>query len=303
MQENEPQPKDEFRKLREELVRLRLKHDESTDKDIRAVLQLRIAQILEEIPPELAAKPLTPKQEEAAKIEIEIEESPTDPPTPAQLAEADKLVIQARVEKMRGNAAKSTEFLKQAAAAAPGSKAVLEALGDNLVERKQFKAAMNAYQKAFRLDPKNVGVEEKLANVALTMGSLGSLDDQMRRNLSDSPFLTEADAYARLPAAVFLSALVPGVGHLVLGKTSQGLTILAGWVISLIWFLSHWFDFVKLISLTSGGREKPNMLVLMPLLLMVGIYIGTLNSLKGRKDVVRKVPAVHPKPPVDLPFD
>lgn len=280
---------------------MRLKHDESRDKDIRAVLQLRIAQILEELPPELAAKPLVPKKEEVA--EIEVQEEPAEPPTPAQLAEADKLVIQARVEKMRGNAAKSTEYLKQAAAAAPGSKAVLEALGDDLAERKQFKAAMNAYQRAFRLDPKNVGVEEKLANVALTMGSLGSLEDQMRRNLSDSPFLTEADAYARLPAAVFLSALVPGVGHLVLGRTSQGLMILAGWVASLIWFLSHWFDFVKLISLTSGGREKPNLVVMAPLLLMVGIYIGTLNSLKSRKDVVRKVPAAHPKPPVDLPFD
>jgi len=301
MQEKETKPIDKTRQLKEELVRLRLKLQESTDRDIRSVLQLRIDQILGELPPETVAQAVT-VQEEVPEV-LQEPEAGVEPPTPAQLEEADRLIRQSRVEKMRGNAAKATECLKQAAEAAPGSVAVLEALGDDLQERKQIKNAMAVYKKAFLLDPKNVGVEEKLARMALVMSSLGSVEDQMRRNLSDSPFLNESDAVARLPAATFLSALVPGVGHLVLGKTTQGFTILVAWILSLVWFLAHWFDFVKLLSMASNGREKPNMVVIVPLFLMAAIYLGTLNSLKGMRGTVHKKHVDHPRPPVDLPFD
>lgn len=301
MQDPEPSSPEAIRKLREELVRLRLKYQQSTDRDIRSVLQLRITQIEEQLPPEALQEPTEPLETEPA---LEEPEADLPPATREQLEEADKFVRQARVEKMRGNPAKSTELLKQAAAAAPGSASVLEALGDDLAERKQLKAAMDAYRRAFKLDASNVGVEEKLANIALTMGSMGSIEDQMRRNLSDSPFLNEADAVARMPAAVMLSALLPGTGHIVLGRAGQGFAILGAWVISLIWMLSHWFDLVKLISLSSGGREKPDMIVLAPLLLMAVIYVSTLGSLKGMSGQVgRRKPIDRPRPPVDLPFD
>lgn len=308
-----PEPAtDEQAKLRQELTRLRLKHKESTDRDIRTVLQMRIEQIEAQLPPDARAD--VPLSSNAANAAIgpgganpiasaalieNLEDVP--PPTPKQLQEADALIRQARVEKMRNNSQKATDLLKQAAAAAPGAPSVLEALGDDLMERKQIKAAKDAYQKAFRLNPKNVGVEEKLAKAALTMGTMGSLEEQMRNHLGSG---LDSEAMARLPYAALLSAILPGAGHVVLGKNGAGVPIIVAWLACVVWFLTHWFDFVKWLSVFKGGHEHPNAVVFVPLVLMAIIYVSTLGNLKGLggKGVKRK-DVVHPKPPVDLPFD
>lgn len=310
-----PEPAtDEQAKLRQELTRLRLKHKESTDRDIRTVLQMRIDQIEAQLPPDargdipapkpganapVGGTPAASNSIAAAEIVENVEDLP--PPTPQQLQEADALIRQARVEKMRNNSQKATDLLKQAVAAAPSAPSVLEALGDDLMERKQVKAAKDAYQKAFKLNPKNVGVEEKLASAALTIGTLGSLEDQMRNHLGSG---LDSEAMARIPYAALLSAILPGSGHIVLGKNGTGIPILVAWLVSVIWFLTHWFDFVKWLSVLKGGHEQPNAIVFVPLVLMAVIYVSTLGSLKGLggKGVKRK-DVVHPKPPVDLPFD
>ncbi len=283
-------PENDDKTLKAELARLRVKRSETKDKDIRAALEVRIQQLEEQI---------RPAEKAAAEEEIEI---PVEPPTPVQLAEAEKLVREARVEKMRGNTRGAGDLLKKASEVAPGAPAVLEVLADDLVERKQYEQAKKVYKQAWKLDPKNVGMERKFAMIVAQMDSMGSLEDQLRMNLSDSPF-SESAARASLGAATMYSVLLPGLGHLVLGR-KVGFAILGAWVICGIWVFLMYKDLAQLMTMaTGGGRGTPNVVVMLPVMIMAGIYLGTLASLKSAtKKVVRKN-VERPKPPVDLPFE
>ncbi|MEZ0324924.1 MAG: tetratricopeptide repeat protein [Fimbriimonas sp.] len=283
------EPESDEKALKAELARLRVKRSETKDKDIRAALDVRIGQIEAEIRP--IEKP--PEEEE---IEI-----PTEPPTAQQLAQAEQLVREARVEKIRGNTRGATDLLKKASEVAPGAPAVLEVLGDDLVERKQLDQAKKAYKQAWKLDPKNVGLERKYATVVVQMDAMGSIDDQLRMNLSDSPF-SEAEARASSTAAIFLSALLPGLGHVVLGR-QVGFLILGAWVLCGIWLTVMRKDLAGLLAFATGGHTSPNLAVLLPVMLMAGIYLGTLASLKSAKKAHKRKPPDRPQPPVDLPFE
>lgn len=295
----------EGKKVLEELARLRVKLKNTTDRDIRAVLQMRIDQIEKELTPEqLKAEASRASLGIVGPIEEEEpDEPPAEPATPQQLQEADRLIGQARVEKMRGNAAKANELLQQAAKVAPGAPTVLESLGDSYMERKQIKAAIRTYRSALRLAPKNVGLEDKLAMAALGMASLGSFDDQMRMASIDSPFLTKGDAVARLPYAILLSAMIPGAGHMVLGQTAKGAAILATWVACLFWLFLKQKDVVEVTGMLMGKGTHGNLMVMAPVFIMFVTYLGCLASLKGMKDSASHNPIARPQPPVNLPFD
>lgn len=292
--------KDPLDALRAELERLRQKRDDTNDPDIVSALDLRIGQIVAELPTEAAPVPEAPVEEEAPE-----EEAPPAPPTPKETEEAEALVRQARVEKMRNNHQASTDFLRKAADIAPGSPTVLEALGDDLAERKKLPEARDVYKKAVALAPKNVGLERKYGSVVLAIEMTGSLDDQMRRNLSDSAFLTSEDKVASLPVAIILSAVFPGLGHVILGQTAKGAAIMASWFLSGIWLFSMSEDVKKFLAFAAGGggRGTPNLVILLPVLLMAVIYVATLSTFKAAsRDATRKTPE-RPKPPVDLPFE
>lgn len=292
--------KDPLDALRAELGRLRQKRTETTDSDIASVLDLRIGQIEAELPAPAKSEEAAPPVEETP----EEEEAPPPPPTPEEAMEAEGFVRQARVEKMRNNRQAATDFLKKAAAVAPGSPAVLEALGDDLAERKKMIEARDTYKRAVALDKKNVGLERKYGEAVLAVDMAGSLDDQMRLHLSDSAFLTSQDKVASLPVAIMCSAVFPGLGHLILGQTARGAWIMGAWVLFGTWLLSMFGDVAKLLAFgMGGGREQPNLVVLLPILAMAVIYVATIASFKtvGR-DSTRK-PTERPKPPVDLPFE
>ncbi|CAN5661808.1 hypothetical protein BH11ARM2_BH11ARM2_16850 [soil metagenome] len=275
---------------RAELTRLKVKRREIQDADIRAALDVRIKALEEQvatIPTAPVAQPVAPVRE----------------PTPKEKEEADRLIALARLERNRGNKPKATDLMKQAADLAPGSAAVLEALGDDLAERKQWKEAKEAYAKAHAVEPKNVGIERKLAQAALRGVGMGSIEDQLRAGLSDSTFLNESDAVAGRTAAIAMSAFLPGLGHIILGKTATGAGILTTWAILGIWLTLERKDLAGLIEMaTGGGQHTPNLLVLVPLFAMAILWIGTLNSLKGRNTVARSK-VDRPVPPVDMPFE
>jgi TM2 domain-containing membrane protein YozV len=289
--------------LRAERDRLRQKRAETTDPDIAAALDMRIAQIDAEVP-DLPVAPAdsapTPMAEPAPEADAD---APPAPPTPEQAERAEQLVRQARVEKMRNNRQAATDFLRQAAEVAPGSATVLEALGDDLAERRKMLEARDIYRKAVALAPKNVGLERKYGSAVLAVEMEGSLDDQMRRNLSDAPLLTSEDKIASLPVAIMLSAVIPGSGHLVLGQTGRGARILAAWFLFGIWLLSMFGDLARLFAFAGGAPEHPNLMVLVPLLAMSIIYVATLASLKSIAQNATRKPPERPKPPVDLPFE
>ncbi|CAN5414599.1 hypothetical protein BH11ARM1_BH11ARM1_04420 [soil metagenome] len=283
--EKGPDPNDP-KVMKAELVRLRIKLSETEDVDIRTALKERITQ--------LEAKMPAPEAEAVAA-------PPPPPPTPAQAAEAEQLVRQARVEKMRNNTRGATDLLKKASEIAPGSPAVLEVLGDDYLERRQIAQAKDAYQRASQLDPKNVGLERKYATLVAQTAMMGSLDDQMRASLSDSPFINSSDARASGTAAVMLSAIFPGLGHIVLGRQS-GFAILGAWIVCLVWVILLRED-VKALVAYRPENGTPNMVVMVPLLIMALIYFSTLASLKSAQRSHTRKPISHPQPPVDKNFE
>lgn len=283
------------KKLRAELGRLKTKRAGVRDKDLLSVLDLRINQIEAELPP----APTGPVKPE----EPVIDETLPEKPTPQAAMEADNLIRQARVEKMRKNINGATDALRKAAEIAPGSPVVLEALGDDLVERKRMGEARVAYMKATRLDPKNVALEKKYALLVLQMEAAGSLDDQMRANLGGDLLLSSDDRMASLPVAIIMTLIFPGAGHLILGLNNIGFTLLGIWAGCSIWLLTMTKDLYRLIAFASGGHQMANLTVLAPLAILSALYIGALASLKGLAKPVLRVKVPHPVPPVNMAFE
>lgn len=229
--------------------------------------------------------------------EIDLPENP-EPPTPEELAAAERLVQQARVEKMRSNSSEVRRLLEQAVRTAPGSPAVLEMLGDDYAERRQPGRALAYYRRAAKIDPKNVNLERKVAMSALGLNAASS-EAQISQvgGLDDS-----AIPMASRKAATLLSLFLPGLGHIVLGQKKKGIPILVAWCLLLAWVILMGGDIAKLGAMITGGRSQPNLLVLVPMFLMVAVFIGTLASLKGSEETVF-IPADRPSPPVNLPFE
>ena len=217
-----------------------------------------------------------------------------EPPTPEQQETADRLIQQARVEKIRGNKAEVQRLLEQAASTAPGSAIVLEMVGDDYAERKQLAKAAAYYRRAAKIDPKNVNIERKLALAAL---GVSDGTGQLSPGLDDS-----AIPMASRNAAIWLSLFLPGLGHLVLGQKSKGILILAVWCVCLAWVILMGGDVAKVGSALVGGRSQANWIVVVPLLVMMLTFVGAMMDLRGPKETVRQ-PVARPRPPVDLPFE
>src|SRR5579859_7843041 len=133
------EPHDEFiaADIKAEIQRLKAKQSAVDDEDIRLALQGRI-------------DALETQLKSAAKQEEQPESPELPKATPDQLTKADQLIRQARVEKMRNNSARALALMKEAAEVAPSAPAVLEAYGDDLAERRQFKEAMATYKLALK---------------------------------------------------------------------------------------------------------------------------------------------------------
>ena len=276
--------------LTEEISRLKEKCEAVSDPEIREAINWKIASLESKLG-KLEAEPATEQEPESEVI----------PPTPAQLVEADNLIRQARVEKMRGNKARSIELLKNAVTAAPTAPSVLEALGDDFVERRQLREARETYAKALKLDPKNVGLETKYANVVLGTSMSMSVEEQLRLGMSDSLFLTSQDHVASASAATLLSVMLPGLGHLVLGRTATGLAILVSWVACGFWLLFLEKDVKTLAQSVMHGGGTFNPVVFVPIIIMAILFVGTINSLRVPKAGARGR-SNRPVPPVDLPY-
>jgi tetratricopeptide (TPR) repeat protein len=244
---------------------------------------------------------LPPKTEDVLEP---TEEETVPPPTPEQMVEADRLVQLARVEKMRGNAARSTELLQQATAVAPGAPSVLEMLGDDFKERKRFKEARDAYGKAVKLDPKNVGLETKFAEMVLRGGSTVSVEEMLRMNLSDSPFINPDDQVASASTATFLNLFAPGLGQLVMGRTALGAGILLTWLVCVGFLVFFRSDLGVLFQTVAGRSSKTPTNVVLPLVIAAMVHLGAiLNTASLVKSGGRRPKAEHPVPPVNLPFE
>lgn len=274
-----------------EIARLRAKLATIQDRDIRAAIQERVDALASQVVESGAPLPSGGEEAEPPK-------EPPPPPTPEQAERAERLVRQAMLEKQRGNKAAVTKLLQEAVEVAPGAPTTLEALGDDLASRSRTKEALDCYKRAMELDPKNVGLERKHANLVFNVGTAGSIEEQMRANLSDSPFLTQGDAVASFGTARLITYLFPGLGHLVLGRTAAGLGFLGAWVACLVW------AGIILAGSNRNGRLYFTMALAPPVVIALFVLLVAVASLGGGRAAARsKSTPARPKPPVDLPFD
>jgi hypothetical protein len=285
--------------LEQELKRVRVKLVASDDRDIRQALQFRVEGLEAKIA-ELRA--LAKAKEETAAPELESDEQLPEA-TPDQIRKADDLIRQARVEKMRKNGTRAAILMKEAGAIAPTSPAVLEVLGDELIEQKKYKDARDIYARALRFAKNNVELEKKHALAALRAKGMSSFDAAMRSNGSDPLFLTSEDSLASGSGALWLNAFMPGVGHLAVGKTATGIALIVSVVVWVIWLKLMDKDLVGLFSMVKGVPSHPNLLVLVPLFGMVVTYIIGFTSLGVQPKLKPSRSTPHPQPPMDLPFE
>jgi hypothetical protein len=220
-------------------------------------------------------------------------------PTRAELESAEKLIREARVEKMRGSPQKALAMVKQAAEIAPGAAVVQEALGDDLSERSRPGEALKAYRMALRLDPSNIGVERKHAALVATIGGLGSVDDQLRAALSDSFLPDSADSMTGGLASVLFTAILPGLGQILVGKIVFGAFLLGSWLIGVIWLTMMKAEIPKIF--TPG--QSANGLVFVPIAVMVVTWLTAMQSMTSLTKSRRRPKLDRPLPPVDMKFD
>jgi len=150
-----------------------------------------------------------------------------------------------------------------------------------------------------------VGLERKYAQTVLQSTNTMSVEDQLRYGMSDSLFITGDDNVAGLGAARFLSAIVPGVGQMVLGKTTKGVILFVTWALLIGWVCLWNKDFGALMVYLQGKGGPPNSRIFIPIIGMAAVWIASMADLFGgqSKTVARHSKVERPKPPVDLPFD
>jgi hypothetical protein len=197
--------------------------------------------------------------------------------------------------------------------------------GDILLAEGNAEGAIAAYRRALEVNPANYALERKLGEVVLRVKSGLSLEDQMRANLSDSPFLSESDIQAGATPALVYTLFLPGMGHITLARTKKGLTILTVWLIAVFMVFLLREDLANMIGAgrvpgandsgkpidTSGAEQvlfsirTGTAFVLLPLFtamithLVALIEIAQMASQKPK----RKIEVERPKPPVNLPFE
>jgi len=166
-----------------------------------------------------------PREEEVVdeSSEPEVEET-FEPDPPEKVAEAENLLRQANLAKVRKQGAVADRLLKEAAEVAPNSAAVLEAIGDDFAARNQFRRAKEMYSKAHKINPTNPVIENKYAETVL------------RVDLHIDPLTFEANSgsFASGKSASILSFIVPGLGQIVLEKYVLGAFMFTMWIGGLI---------------------------------------------------------------------
>ena len=282
--------------LKAELVRIKSKLSATSDQDIREALQFKIDSLTDQM---MAAVKEVEDDEEAAKL-VESEKVPEMDPK-----ELEQKIRLARAHWTGDRKPAAREIMAQLEKAAPNNVDVLEFKADMLLANKDVTNALPLLKKARKVDPTNVSVEKKLAEVAMRAATVGSIDDQLRMGI-DSSLITEGDLKATPTAATVCSVFLPGLGHLVVGMTTKGIVYLTVWLVSVVP--------LTYMMITELNRIHGNMNNFNPTLPIIGLFfisamcwfvaLFECASLGKRAGMTGKRPVIaHPKPPVDLPFE
>lgn len=286
-------PEDIKKKMEEELVRLQEKRLTVKDADILGALNLRVNDLQTRL-----ARIQTRAEEIAKEAEAEENFVLPDPPTPEQSAVAENLIRQARVAKMRHQPEEVRRLLSEARVAAPGSVAVLELLGDEYAEVGQKDKALECFRFAMKLNPNNVAIEKKHANLVFNLKAKPQSD-------MDSFNFHMAEIRDNAKGAKLRSALLPGLGQVSLGQLGLGYTFMAIWGIFAVWLLIKLPDFkeflVHILKSHTSANDTSFVIPLIGLFVTYLLAIGLASAGQAEFKGVEK--KSHPAPPVNLPFE
>jgi tetratricopeptide (TPR) repeat protein len=289
-----PEAEARVRELQGLITDFQRRADKAEDEDIREALNLQvsklgliISRIRQGLPEAL------PSESEPAEDE---NFEPLPQPTPQQQEEADKLVQRAMLEKRRGNNQAANDLLRQASETAPGSATVLEALGDDYLERKNYGKAHETYRLARRADPKNASIEKKYAELSMHVRGNMSMDEHLMMALADSTFINPEEAMASPKIATLLSVFIPGAGQFALGYTKKAFVFLGIFLASAIMF----------VAVTHFLKEPRGLhpLAYLPLAVGIATWLGSvMDCTSTGKKIDRGNRPNRPPPPVNLPFE
>ena len=210
-------------------------------------------------------------------------------PSEEALAEAERLLQEASLAKIRGNGSVAERLTDEAAEKAPGAAAVQAALGDILWDRQQYSKARDRYHIAHLLEPSNAGYETRWAEsfTSLAGGPSGG-----------------TASYASAKTGAVLSFMVPGLGQIVLGEVRLGLTMLGLWAGGWTWAffvpnglsgLPHAFGF-------NAKVDTFNAIVLLPLAIATLAWLWSLTSAGSRAKAFKRKSIERPIPPGEGDF-
>lgn len=292
----------------EELRRLAEKHRSLTDPDLAAALEAMLVSKAQSLALSAKAKPewvaefpmlaaiLAGLKGEESLQGANVEAEPAEPKEPVKndLELAERLIRDAHIASMRGDKAKAKEILDQAEKAAPSAAPVLVALGDAALDRHNIKEAVRLYGLAKDAEPGNVAIEKKHADAVFRL-SQGMVFDPTARSGG-------IEAAASAKAATFMSALLPGLGQIVLGDVVKGVVLMVGYLGS--WTVAALIGFQGLFALMGMNTGvNPSPVVLLPLAMAAVFYLVAVNDAAARSKLAAKRPIVRPIPPSDLPFE
>lgn len=215
-------------------------------------------------------------------------------PTPEQAQEAERLLQQASVARIRGQQNIAERALKEASEIAPGSAAVRAALGDELWGRGQYKKARDEFELAHLLEPENPTYETKWAEAIL-----GSAGDPIGLTTS------LAESYASSKTAALLSVFIPGLGNIVLGQTQKGATMLAVWIAGWAWaaVTPNGLSGIPHLLGFKANVDRFNAIVLVPLAMVVMSWLWAVFSTAGHAKNFAPKKIERPAPPGEGSFD
>ncbi len=228
------------------------------------------------------------------EAEIPTDQEPVEKPTAEQIANADRLIREARVFQMRGNRDEAMRLLKEAEAAAPNASLVLEAVGDELLEARKFGEARRYYDRARIADPLNLSADKKFADsVFRTNAAVHQYDPSL-----------DAEIMANPKSAAILSFILPGLGQIVRGSTIKGLIFMLGYLACAGVALKMGLP-AALVGLGTPNAPKSEVNPMVWGVTSVGflIYIANAIDVALSAKISGKKQFDRPRPPENLPFE
>lgn len=278
--------------IKDEIQRLTAKLSASSDPDIREALSYRLKALTTQLE-QLKAQEV--KESKPPEVIQQIE------PLAGEELEKQIRFAHAHLTGSRLDQAKSIVDLLEKSN--PNDAQVLLLSADLKIAKKDLKGAQEVLKLARKLYPQSVEIDRKLGEVALSQVKTGSLEDQLRAAESDI-FIGDGDIAATATWATVISMILPGAGHIAIGKTVKGGIYMVSWMVIvgfLLWEGSLFKGFAKFMAAREANIP---MIALMGGFLALGIHLVAIfecaalaKGNSGRRQIEK------PKPPVDLPFE